>query len=128
MTAGERGSATVETIGAIVMLLVLTLGALQVAFVLYARNVLASAAHEGVRAAVERGAVAGDVEPLVAAVVEQAAGGLVSDLDVVTAATDLGDREVLRVGVRGTVSAFGPLPFTVPVTAAATSVREEPER
>ena len=37
------------------MLAVLTLGAVQVAFVLYARNVLASAAHEGVRAAVERG-------------------------------------------------------------------------
>ncbi len=124
LTSRERGSATIESIFAIVLLTLLTLGAVQVAFVLYARNVLASAAHEGVRAAVERGADAGDTPALVASVVRRAAGGLVSDLEVDAAAAPLGGRDVVIVRVRGTVAAPGPVPFEVPVTATATSVRE----
>lgn len=124
----ERGSATIESIFAIVMLAVLTLGAAQVAFVLYARNVLVSAAHEGVRAAVERGATAGDATPVVSSVIRRAAGGLVSDLAVVAHASSRPGREVLTVSVRGTVAVFGPVPLEIPVTATATSVREAAAR
>ncbi|MDQ3982402.1 MAG: pilus assembly protein, partial [Actinomycetota bacterium] len=99
MTRGERGSAPLESVFAIVMLVVMTLGALQVAFVLYARNVLMSAAHEGARAAVERGATADDVVPVVASVVERSAGGLVSDLSVDASTGSVGR---LMVRVRGT--------------------------
>ncbi|MDQ3916303.1 MAG: pilus assembly protein [Actinomycetota bacterium] len=126
MSRHERGSATVESIFAIVMLALLTLGALQVAFVLYARNVLASAAHEGVRAAVERGASPADAPPLVASVVRQVAGGLVSDLDVEAGASSVGEREVLTVRVSARVAAFGPVPVEVPVSASASSARERP--
>lgn len=124
----ERGSATVESIFAIVVLLLLTLGAVQVAFVLYARNVLLSAAHEGARAAVERGAEMHDAAALVSAVVRRSAGGLVSDVDVDAATSPVGDRDVLTVKVRATVAAFGPVPFEVPVTATAASVRERGPR
>ncbi|MFN2587198.1 MAG: TadE family protein [Actinomycetota bacterium] len=128
MLSGERGSATVESVFAIVVLVLLTLGALQVALVLYARNVLMSAAHEGARAVVERGASSADARPLVESVVTRSAGGLVSDLEVEAAASASGEREVLRVTVRGTVSAFGPVPIDVPVSAEATAVREVPAR
>jgi Flp pilus assembly protein TadG len=122
----ERGSAPVETVFAIVMLVVVTLGALQVAFALYARNVLASAAHEGARAAVERGAVPGDAEDLVTSVVQRSAGGMVDDLRVDVSAAADGTRSVVTVHVRGTTAPLGPVPVTVPLDATATSVVETP--
>jgi Flp pilus assembly protein TadG len=113
----ERGSAPVESVFAIGTLVVLTLGALQVGFALYARNVVASAAHEGARAVVERGAVAGDAREVAAAVVERSAGGLVDRLSVDVAATS----RAVRVHVRAVTSRFGPLPVAVPLQATATS-------
>ena len=126
LLTSERGSAPLESIFAIVLLLVLTLGALQVAFALYARNVLASAAHEGVRALVERGAVAGDALALATGVVRRAAGGLVDDVRVDVTSAERGPRTVLTVRVRGTTARFGPVPVTIPLTASATSVVESP--
>jgi Flp pilus assembly protein TadG len=124
LSAPERGSATVESVFAIVILMLMTLGAVQVAFVLYARNIVASAAHEGVRAAVERGATGSDAGAVAGAVVERSAGGLVSDLRVDTAAVERSGSEQLTVRVRGTIPALGPVPVSFPVTATATSVRE----
>jgi hypothetical protein len=121
LNEGERGSASLESVFAIVMVVVMTLGALQVAFVLYARNVLMSAAHEGVRAAVERGATSEDAEPVAASVVERSAGGLVSDLSVVASTPSEGR---LTVHVRGTVEAIGPVPVSIPLSATATAATE----
>ncbi len=123
---GERGSAPIESIFAIVMLLILTLGALQVAFALYARNVLTSAAHEGVRALVERGAVDADGQSVATAVVRRGAGGLVDDLRVGVTSAERGPRTVVTVHVRGRTARFGPVPVTLPLTATATSVAEMP--
>ena len=123
---GERGSAPIESIFAIVMLLILTLGALQVAFALYARNVLTSAAHEGVRALVERGAVGADARRVATAVVQRGAGGLVDDLRVGVTSAERGPRTVVTVHVRGTTARFGPVPVALPLTATATSVAETP--
>jgi Flp pilus assembly protein TadG len=118
----ERGSAPVETIGAIVMLVVLTLGAVEVAFALYARNVVMSAAHEGARAVAERGAVAADARELAAAVVARSAGGLVDGLavDVTTTGT------TVRVSVRAKSAPFGPVPVALPLRASATSFLDSP--
>ena len=122
----ERGSAPLESIFAIVMLVVLTLGALQVAFALYARNVLASAAHEGVRAIVERGAAMDEAPAVASAVIERAAGGLVDDVRVDVTAAERSPRAVLTVHVRGVTAPFGPVPVTLPLSASATSVAESP--
>ena len=124
LRARERGSATIESILAIVILMLLTLGALQVAFVLYARNIVISAAHEGARAAVERGATGTDAGAVAGAVVERSAGGLVSDLSVDTEAMERAGSELLTVRVQGTIRALGPVPVFFPVTATATSVGE----
>jgi Flp pilus assembly protein TadG len=116
----ERGSAPLESIFAIVMLVVLTLGAVQVAFALYARNVVMSAAHEGARAVVERGAISEDAQAVAFAVVERSAGGLVDGLrvDVTTSGS------AVRVHVRATTAPFGPVPVALPLGATATSFRE----
>ena len=58
--AGQSGTAAVESIFAMVFIIVLLLGVVQVAFVLYARNVVAASAHEGARAIVERGSRSDD--------------------------------------------------------------------
>lgn len=122
LLSDERGSAPLESVFAIVMLVVLTLGAIQVAFALYARNVVASAAHEGARAIVERGAVEGDARALAAYVVERSAGGLVDDLSVDVATSE----RAVRVHVRAVTASFGPVPVTVPLRATATSFVERP--
>lgn len=116
----ERGSAPLESVFAIVILIVLTLGAVQVAFTLYARNVIMSAAHEGARAVVERGAVAEDAQAVAASVVERSAGGLVDGLSVYVATS----RSMVRVHVRATTAPFGPVPVTLPLRATATTFVE----
>lgn len=126
LLSSERGSAPLESIFAIVMLVVLTLGALQVTFALYARNVLASAAHEGARAVVERGAVAGDARAVASAAVQRAAGGLVEDVSVNVTSSVRGPRTVWTVHVRGTTARFGPVPVALPLRTTATSVAESP--
>ncbi|HEX2058559.1 MAG TPA: TadE/TadG family type IV pilus assembly protein [Actinomycetota bacterium] len=122
----ERGSAPVESVFAIVLLVLLTLGALQVGFALYARNVVASAAHEGARVLAERGAFAGDAGAVARSVVERAAGGLVEDLRVDVSAAPHGTARVVKVDVRGAAAPFGPVPLTLPLSATATSVVETP--
>ena len=126
LLTNERGSAAVESVFAIVMLAMLTLGALQVAFALYARNVVASAAHEGARALVERGAQSQDGSSLAAAVVERAAGGLVKDLRVQVSSLPRGSETVVRVLVRGSTAPLGPVPISIPLRATATSVVATP--
>lgn len=122
----ERGSAPIESIFAIVLLVTLTLGALQVGFALYARNVVASAAHEGARALAERGALGGDAEAVARSVVRRSAGGLVEDVRVEVSAAARGAARVVNVDVHAATAPFGPVPVTVPLRASATAVVETP--
>ncbi len=128
MTRADDGFAPVESVFAIVMLMILTLATIQVALFLYARNVLASAAHEGARAAVEAGATGADAGTVTAETVERAAGGLVDRLAVHTSVNDLGRRRTSRVSVTGVVSPIGPIPIRLPVRADATAVGEDVAR
>ena len=71
---GERGSAVVDFVLVLLVLLPLVLGILQLALVLHVRNTLASAAAEGARHA----AVAGSSAPAGAAKVEELVDGALS--------------------------------------------------
>jgi Flp pilus assembly protein TadG len=123
--AGQRGSAVLESIFALLLLLVLVLGAIQVAFVLYARNVVASSAHEGARAAVELGRDAADARTVAATVVESSARGLVEQLQVDVSLQSEGELSIVRVYVTGRLKSFGVVPVAIPVRSIATSVRRE---
>ena len=120
----ESGAAAIESIFAMVFVMVLLLGVVEVAFVLYARNVVAASAHEGVRAVVERGAVAGDAEMIVRRTVRDSAGGLVNDLNVGLDLRPDGETEQVIVVVSGRVKSFGPVPLPITVTSTASSARE----
>jgi Flp pilus assembly protein TadG len=121
----QAGSALLESIFALLLLLVLVLGAIQVAFVLYARNVVAAAAHEGARAAVELGRNADDARTVASEVVRSSAGGLVEQMEVAVSVQTVGDLSVVRVRVTGRLKSFGVVPVRIPVGSVATSVRRE---
>jgi Flp pilus assembly protein TadG len=119
----QRGSAAVETVFALAILLFLVLGTVQVAFALYGRNVMAASAHEGARAAIELGRSPADAIVVARRTVARSAGGLVEGLRVGVAIQRTGAGSLVRVRVRGWLKALGPVPLSLPVDAVATSTR-----
>ena len=110
---------------AIVLLLTLALGVVQVSLVLYARNVVISASHEAARALVELGRDPDEGHQIALTTVRNASGGLLGDPRVQIDAITSGDRYVIRVRVAGMIQTFGPVPITVPVSVSATAMRED---
>lgn len=110
---------------AIILLMTLTLGVAQVAFVLYARNVIASSAHEGARAAVERGRSDLEAEAVAREVVSRSAGGLIEHLTVDIATTGTHIRRRVTVSVRGVIKELGPIPIAIPVHSIASAELDE---
>ena len=121
----ERGSAPVDIVFAILFLLVLGLGVMQVALTLYGRNTLISATHESARAAVELARSQDEIEAIAEQHARGAAGGLIKDMSIdATVSTD-GPRTSVIVSVQAKVRAFGPLPVSIPIrTQAAAHVDE----
>ena len=119
----ERGSAPVETLFAIVFLLLLVLGVIEVAFALYARNVVLASAHEGARAAVEYGRDPAEARALAETTVREAAGSLVRDLDVRVGLSGPSTSQV-EVVVRATIDSPGPVPFPISVNTRVSAQRE----
>lgn len=117
-----------EAIFAILFIMTLSLGIVQVALSLYGRNVVISSTHEGARAAVE---VGGDVQDAVAVAeqtVRDATGRLVNDLAVEVSVDAVGDDQLVTVRASGTLHTLGPFTFPVPVVTTATALRPGPVR
>ena len=100
------------------LLAMMTLAVVQVAFVMYARNTLAAAAHEGARIAIERNQDPEVAVSSVEGVVKGVVGGLVEDVDV---AVETAGGHV-RVLVSGRVDAIGPLPLAIPLSQQASAL------
>lgn len=120
----ERASAPLESIFAVVFVMMLALGAVQVAFLLYGRNVVAAAAHEGARAAVERGRDAHEAAEIAGTTVRRAAGRMARDIRVGTAMHVRGTVEIVEVEVSARLNSFGPVPLSPTVTSTAGASRE----
>jgi Flp pilus assembly protein TadG len=123
LSLSERGSAPLETVFAIAFLLLLLLGAIEVVWALYGRNVLMSSAHEGARAALELGRSSSDAVTIATRSIEQSAGALVDELDVGVSTETLDGRSTVRVEVSGVLAPWGPVPMPLPVKSAATVSR-----
>jgi Flp pilus assembly protein TadG len=103
---------TAETAVVLPVLLLVLAGAVSAVVVVGAQLRCVDAAREGARAAAR-----GESDALVARMVADAApDGAVTELG--------GDGETVRVTVSATVSALGPLPWQVEVSATAVGVRE----
>jgi hypothetical protein len=121
--ARERGSALVESVGAIVVLLVMVLGVIQVSLALYGRNVLISSVHDAARAAVEREAHISEARGVARRVIERAAGGLLHELELMVDITSE-DPPVVIIRADAVIRAPGPIPLPLPVSATARGIRE----
>ena len=121
LTAPEKGAAPIEATFAIILMMLLALGVIQVALDLYARNVVAASAHEGARAAIERGSTESDAAVIARDVVRRATGALVDDLDVDVDSVQRGDQLTVVVRVSGVVTDLGPLPIPILLSSLATA-------
>jgi Flp pilus assembly protein TadG len=121
-----RGSAALEIVFAMVVLVFLVLGVVQVGYTLYARNVVASSAHEGARAAVEHGRDVRSAALIAEQTIRRAAGGLVDDVDVAIRLLERDRATVVTVDVAGSLRRFGPVPWAATITARATASRSAP--
>jgi hypothetical protein len=122
--SGERGAAPVEAVFGIIMLLALVLGTIEVAFALYARNVVAASAHEAARTAVELGRSPDEVQLVAQRTIERAAGGLIDDFTIRTEYDESNARSV-RIVVSGYLEPFGPVP--IPLTFRTTASAALPD-
>jgi len=113
----ERGATPVESVFGLVLLVTIAVAIVQVSLVVYARNVVAAAAHEGARVAVERGGDPRTAARLAEDVVRGATGRLVDDLEVAIATVG----RSLHIRVTGSVGTLGPLPFAIRVDEDASA-------
>jgi Flp pilus assembly protein TadG len=120
----ERGSAAIESVFSIVVVIFMMLGVVEIAFSLYARNVVAASAHEGARAAIERGRSTAEAEAIATETVRRSAGGLVDELGVDVGSQLIEGRSVVNVVVTGRVKPFGPIPFPMHLRTEASAVEE----
>lgn len=123
MNPTERGSAPLDAVFAMAFLLFLVLGAIEVVWALYGRNVLMSSAHEGARAAVEIGRSSSDAVAIATRSIERSAGGLVEDLEVGVSTALKEGRSSVHVEVEAVLVPWGPVPLPIPVRTAATVSR-----
>ena len=120
----DDGSAVIESIFGIFFILLLSLGAVQVALALYARNVVLAAVHEGARAAVELGTSETSANVVARRVVQESAGGLVRDLSVRVERRVIGDSYSFDVHATGALVAPGPFPIEIPMNVRTSALRE----
>ena len=113
-----------ETVFSILFLMLLVLGTIEVALSLYGRNVVAAAAHEGARSALEVGADPGSASAIARETVQRASGDLVHGLRVQVITQKAGIVSYVQVRVKGWLNLFGPVSLPVPVSATATVSRE----
>lgn len=115
----------VGSVFAIVLLLILVLGVVQVALSLYARNVLITSAHEGARAAVELTRSPDEGEAVARRTIERAAGGLVQTVDVRAQSFARPGERIMQVHVRARLRPLGVVPVVIPVSVAAWAARPD---
>lgn len=102
----QRGSAVVDFVLVLVVLLPIFLGILQVGLVMMVRNTLASAAAEGARYAATLDATSADGAARTRSQIDSATSGrYADDIDVVTVLLD--GRPAIRVTVHARVPALG---------------------
>jgi len=122
----ERGSAIVESVAAMFLLLILVLGVIQVASFLYVRNVVRASAHEGARSALELGRTPSEAASVAEETVRRAVGGVVRNMQVKTDTRSVDGVAEITVLVHANVRGFGPFPVPARMEAVAHVSRLEP--
>ena len=119
----ERGSAVVDFVLVMVLLVPIVLGIAQVALVLHVRNTLAAAASEGARASAPIGATPADGAARTRSMIRQALADHYAD-DVSASWASIDGVPGAVVEVRARVPALGLLGPSVSLTVRGHAVRE----
>lgn len=123
MADRERGTAVVEFVLVMVLLVPLVLGIAQVALVLHVRNTLASAASEGARASASLGATPEDGAQRARSMIRRALDDRYAR-DVRSSWTTVDGLPGAEVEVHASVPALGLFGPSVPVSVSGHAVRE----
>jgi len=121
----EVGSAPLHAVFGIAIMMILTLGAIQVALAVYSGNVVRASAHEAARAAIEVDGSPDDARRAAAEVLRRSARNLVDDASISIARRDRGAGSVVIVEVRARHKTPGLVPLTFPIRARASALVEE---
>ncbi|MGA8988182.1 TadE/TadG family type IV pilus assembly protein [Aeromicrobium sp.] len=119
----ERGSAVVDFVLIMVLLVPLVLGVAQVALVLHVRNTASAAASEGARAAAPLGATPADGAARAKRLISEALADRYAD-DVTATSAVVGGVPGIEIVVRARVPALGLFGPAVPVTVQGHAVRQ----
>lgn len=124
-TRDQRGSAVVDFVLVLLVLLPFVLGVVQVALVLHVRNTLAAAAAEGARYAATADRGPGDGAAATREQVGDAIAGRYAE-DISVTRESVGGRPTVVVTVRATVPALGLGGPGVALEVSGSAVEEEP--
>lgn len=122
------GNAPVQAIFAIAFFMLLAICVVQVAMLLYARNIVAASAHEGARAAAELGRNPRAAVAIARETIEKSAGRLLDSVDVGVTVQSMNGQSIVTVDVSGRLEYPGPIPVSPTITAHASATREAPAR
>lgn len=118
--ASERGSTILESVFAIALVMATAVGAIQVALLLYARNVVQASAHEAARAALERGVSDEEARIVAMRMASTSIGKMARDVAVELDQRRVGRRDIVTVRVAASLVPTGPLPVSVEARGVAT--------
>jgi Flp pilus assembly protein TadG len=121
----QRGSAVIDFVLVLLVLLPFVLGVVQVALVLHVRNTLAAAAAEGARYAATADRGPGDGEAATREQVADAVAGRYAD-DISVTRESVGGQRTVVVTVRATVPALGIGGPGVALEVSGSAVEERP--
>lgn len=115
----EDGATLLESIFAVGLLMIMTVGTIQVALLLYARNLVQASAHEAARAAVERDVLDDVATDVARRVVHTSVAPMTRRVEVAVGRTSIGIQDVVTVKVDAILKPHGPIPVSFPVHAVA---------
>lgn len=121
----DGGSAVVDFVLVLLVLVPMVLGILQVALVLHVRNTLAAAAAEGARVAATAGRGPAEGQAVTRAQVDEAVAGRFAE-DITVSRTVLDGQPMVVVTVRATVPALGIGGPGVALEVSGHAVEEQP--
>lgn len=115
----QRGAVVLESIFAVALLMIVALGVIQIALLLFARNMVQASAHEAARAAIERGLAPDAASETARRVATASMGSMARRLDIATERRRIGTQEVVTVRVTAILEPAGPIPIAPAVVATA---------
>jgi Flp pilus assembly protein TadG len=125
MRRSARGSAVVDLVLVLLVLVPVVVGILQVALVLYVRNTLGSAASEGARYAAALGHTAADGVARTRTQISGASSARYAE-DIAASTTTIGGAPAVEVTVTARVPALGLGGPAVTLTVSGHAIRESP--